>query len=72
LATRRGSGPADARADWGAACDMFQRSHDIWEDLRRRRILYVIDAAKSDKLAHALGQCHAMLGEPRNSGNGPS
>jgi tetratricopeptide (TPR) repeat protein len=72
LATRRGSGRADARADWSAACDMFQRSHTIWEDMRRRRILNVIDAAKADKLAHALGRCQAMLGEPRTSGNGAS
>ena len=28
LATRRGSVRADARADWSAACDMFQRSHE--------------------------------------------
>lgn len=67
LATRRGSRSADARADWSAACDMFQRSHGVWEDLRRRRILAVTDAAKPDKLSHALGRCQAMLGAPRKS-----
>jgi hypothetical protein len=70
LATRRGSGPTDARADWSSACELFQRSHNIWEDMRRRRILNVIDAAKPDKLAYALGRCQAVLGEPRKSGNG--
>lgn len=71
LATRRDSRPADARAEWIAACDMFQRSHDIWEDMRRRRILTVIDADKPDKLALALGRCRGMLpGEPRKSERG--
>ena len=70
LATRGGSGPADTRADWSAACDMFQRSRDIWEDMRRRRILTVADAAKQDKLAQALGGCQARLRELRNSGTG--
>ena len=64
LATRRGRGPAAARADWSAACDMFRRSHDVWEDMRRRRILTVIDAAKPDKLAQELAQCKAQLGDP--------
>jgi non-specific serine/threonine protein kinase/serine/threonine-protein kinase len=67
LATTRGAGPAGTRADWSAACDMFQRSHDIWDDMRRRRILNVTDAAKPDQLAHALGRCQAMLGDSRNS-----
>jgi hypothetical protein len=44
---------------------MFQRSHDIWEDMRRRRILTVTDAAKPDKLALALGRCQAMRRELR-------
>jgi eukaryotic-like serine/threonine-protein kinase len=68
LATRRGPGLAAARADWSAACDMFQRSHDMWEDMRRRGILNGLDAAKPDKLAQALGRCQAMLREPRDSG----
>jgi eukaryotic-like serine/threonine-protein kinase len=57
LATGRGSGLADARADWSAACDMFQRSHDIWEDMRRRGILNATDAARADKVAHTLSRC---------------
>jgi eukaryotic-like serine/threonine-protein kinase len=67
LATRRSPGQA-ARADWSAACDMFQRSHDVWEDMRRRHILNGLDAARADKLAQALHRCQAMLGEPRGSG----
>jgi hypothetical protein len=51
---------------------MFQRSHDIWEDMRRRGILSVIDAAKPDKLAQALGRCRATPGEPRHPRNGAS
>jgi non-specific serine/threonine protein kinase/serine/threonine-protein kinase len=66
LATRRRSGLADARADWSAACDMFQRSHDIWEDMRRRRILDGTNAAKPDKLTYALGRCQAMLRDLRH------
>ena len=66
LATRRSSAPADARADWSAACDMFQRSHDIWEDMRRRRILNGTDASKPDELTQALGRCQAMLRDPRH------
>jgi non-specific serine/threonine protein kinase/serine/threonine-protein kinase len=72
LATRRSSEPADAAADSSAACNMFQRSHDIWEDMRRRGILSVTDAAKPDKLAKALGRCHATPGEPRHPRNGAS
>jgi hypothetical protein len=68
LATRRGPAPAAARADWSAACDMFQRSHDIWEDMSRRHILNGVDAAKPDKLAQALRRCQAMLREPHDSG----
>jgi eukaryotic-like serine/threonine-protein kinase len=70
LATRRDRGPADARSDWSAACDMFRRSHDVWEDMRRRRILSVTDGAKPDKLGDALAQCKAKLGDPRKPGNG--
>jgi hypothetical protein len=49
---------------------MFQRTHNIWEDMRRRGILSVTDAAKPDKLARALGRCQTVLGE--TSGNGAS
>jgi eukaryotic-like serine/threonine-protein kinase len=70
LATRRDRGPADARADRSAACDMFQRSYDVWEDLRRRRILTVTDTAKPAKLADALAQCKAKLGDPGKAANG--
>jgi hypothetical protein len=70
LATRRDGGPADARADWSAACDMFQRSHDVWQDLGRRRILMGSDTAKPDQLADALAQCKAKLGDPAKSENG--
>ena len=71
LATRPGRGAADTRADWSAACDMFQRSHDIWEEMRRRHILTVTDAAKPDKLADAIGRCQAVL-SPRKTGHGAS
>ena len=72
LATRRCLDPCEARGDWSAACDMFQGSHVVWQDMRRRRILNVIDAAKPDKLADALGRCRAMLGGAAQVGNGGS
>jgi non-specific serine/threonine protein kinase/serine/threonine-protein kinase len=71
LATRRGSGLA-ARADWSVACGKFERSHEIWEDMRRRRILNPVDAAKADKLSRALNRCQAMLRDPRISRNDAS
>ena len=67
LATRPSPGRAGARADWSAACDMFQQSHDIWVDMRRRGTLDASDAAKPDQLAQALATCQAMLRKPRDS-----
>ena len=61
LATRRDRGPADARADWSAACDMFRRSHDVWEDMRRRGILSVTDASKPGEVAREIARCEQML-----------
>ena len=66
LATRGRPGRAAARADWSAACDRFQRSHDVWVDMRRRGILNGGDAAKPDELARALDKCQAMLRDPRH------
>jgi hypothetical protein len=42
---------------------MFRRSLDVWEDMRRRRILTVIDAAKPDTVAQQLAQCTAKSGD---------
>ena len=57
LATRPDRGPADARADWSAACDMFRRSHEVWEDMRRRGILSVTDASKPGEVAREIARC---------------
>lgn len=67
LARRRG--PPEARVDWSAACEMFQRSRDIWEDMRRRQILNPTDAGKPETLANALADCRTMRGDSRNPGN---
>jgi non-specific serine/threonine protein kinase/serine/threonine-protein kinase len=72
LATRQGSGPADAPADWSAACKKFQRSYDIWADMRRRGILNVADAPTAHRIAQAVGRCQTMPAESRTSGNGRS
>ena len=61
LATRPDRGPADARADWSAACDMFRRSHDVWEDMRRRGILSVSDASKPGDVAREIARCEQVL-----------
>ena len=61
LATRPGRASADARADWSAACDMFRRSHDVWEDMRRRGILSVTDASKPGEVAREIARCEQIL-----------
>jgi serine/threonine protein kinase len=47
---------------WSAARDMFQRSFDIWQDMRSRGILEVPDASKPEEVAHQIAKCDAFLG----------
>jgi non-specific serine/threonine protein kinase/serine/threonine-protein kinase len=68
LATRQGLARAVERSDRSAACELFQRSHDVWNDMLRRGILNGVDAAKPDELARALDRCQAMLRDARDSG----
>ena len=62
LATRHGTLPSDARADWSAACRVLQRSSDVWTDMRRRGILSGSDANKPDTLARELDRCKGRVG----------
>ena len=62
LAKRTGTLPAaDAKAHWSAACRMFQRSADVWDDMRRRGILAGNDAGKTEVVARELSRCKAKL-----------
>jgi tetratricopeptide (TPR) repeat protein len=62
LAVREGTSGADrARADWSAACRMWQQSADVWTDMRRRGILAASDASKPDTVSRELARCKARL-----------
>lgn len=62
LATRPGTVPAaDAKAHWSAACRMYQRSADVWDDMRRRGILAGNDASKTEAVARELDHCKTRL-----------
>ena len=61
LAMRRGISPADAQAHWSVACNMFRRSRDVWEDMRRRGILSVTDASKPVEVGREIARCEQML-----------
>ena len=52
---------ADAKAHWNAACRMYQRSADVWDDMRRRGILAGNDASKTEAVARELDRCKARL-----------
>jgi len=61
LATHQVTSPADAKPHWTAACRMWQRSADVWADLRRRGMLAGGDASKADTVARELDRCKARL-----------
>jgi hypothetical protein len=46
---------------WRAARDLFQRSHDIWTDLRDRGILSPIDQTKLHAVDQQIAKCERML-----------
>jgi eukaryotic-like serine/threonine-protein kinase len=60
LASAQEAPPADIRQHWHAACDMFQRSFDIWEDMRRRGILNISDGDKPGEAARELARCQEL------------
>jgi tetratricopeptide (TPR) repeat protein len=65
LAVSRHTPPGEVRRHWSAARDLFQRSGDIWQDMRRRRILTAIDARKPEAVAREVARCDAMLARGR-------
>jgi len=55
--------PADLSKHWTAARDMFQRSSDIYQDMRSRGILSIPDAHQFDEVAGEIAKCDTTLGK---------
>jgi hypothetical protein len=63
LATAGRATTDDRQNDWRSTRDMYQRSLDIWLDLRRRGIITGVDAAKPEAVERELAKCDAALGK---------
>ncbi len=63
LASSRGA-PADKRTDhWQEARDFYQKSLDIYQDMKSKGTLSVADAGKPDEIAREIARCSAALHE---------
>jgi eukaryotic-like serine/threonine-protein kinase len=61
LGTSKEASAAEARQHWTAARDMFQRSLDIYEDMRRRGIFPASKASRRDEIVRQVTKCGAAL-----------
>jgi len=61
LGTSNNASLAEVRQYWTAARDMFQRSLDIWNDMRSRGIFPAPKAGKRDKVVREIAECDAAL-----------
>lgn len=55
------AGAAQSKERWRAAREMFQRSLNIWQDLRARGTLAADDVPKLDEAVREVAQCDAFL-----------
>ena len=61
MASGAGTPAAERGAGWGSARAMYQRSLELWRDLRDRGILDSVDANKIDVVAGEIARCDQML-----------
>jgi len=61
LAQRTSIANDERTRQWRSARDMYQRSSDIWQDMKRRGTLSKVDAAKPDSAAREVARCDAAL-----------
>ena len=52
---------SERREYWATARDTFQRSLDIWVDLRNRGIITGVDAGKAEEIRREIAKCDAAL-----------
>jgi len=56
---------AERLAQWQRARNMYQRSLDVWLDLRQRGIINGVDSSKPEEIQRELAKCDAnLLGRP--------
>ncbi len=59
----RSAATSDRKQRWRAARDMFQRSREIWEDLRARGTLAADDVSKWEETVREIADCDAALAQ---------
>ena len=56
-----GSASSDSLEDWRQARSWYQKSLDVWQDLRRHGTLRNVDASKPDELVKEIARCDAHV-----------
>ncbi len=56
-----GSASSDSSEDWRQARSWYQKSLDVWQDLRSHGTLRSVDASKPDELVKEIARCDAQV-----------
>ena len=61
LAASKKTTAARQQEDWCTARDLYQRSFDIWQDMRKRGVLTSENAIKAEQVASEIAKCDTAL-----------